>query len=145
MAAVRAGRFFAAGQVATDDQLLALQTRMDDIMMGRADVDYDQMMMQLDRVDGPDSGPGPQSKGFKGATLSYRKIQDLEYDDIFLDYMQHPLFRELCARVYGVQADIACFRAMFMNKPAGKMLTSSGIKTGGPTWIAIPLLRSGRR
>ena len=91
--------FLRLGQVATDDQLLALQTRMDDIMMGRADVDYDQMMMQLDRVDGPDSGPGPQSKGFKGATLSYRKIQDLEYDDVFLDYMQHPLFRELCARV----------------------------------------------
>ena len=56
--------FLRLGQVATDDQLLALQTRMDDIMMGRADVDYDQMMMQLDRVDGPDSGPGPQSKGF---------------------------------------------------------------------------------
>lgn len=112
--------FLRLGQVATDDQLLSLQTRMDDIMMGRADVDYDQMMMQLDRVDGPDSGPGPQSKGFKGATLSYRKIQDLEYDDVFLDYMQHPLFRELCARVYGEQADIACFRAMFMNKPAGE-------------------------
>jgi len=112
--------FLRLGQVATDDQLLALQTRMDDIMMGRADVDYDQMMMQLDRVDGPDSGPGPQSKGFKGATLSYRKIQDLEYDDVFLDYMQHPLFRELCARVYGEQADVACFRAMFMNKPAGE-------------------------
>ena len=112
--------FLRLGQVATDDQLLALQTRMDDIMMGRADVDYDQMMMQLDRVDGPDSGPGPQSKGFKGATLSYRKIQDLEYDDVFLGYMQHPLFRELCARVYGEQADVACFRAMFMNKPAGE-------------------------
>ena len=37
--------FLRLGQVATDDQLLSLQTRMDDIMMGRADVDYDQMMM----------------------------------------------------------------------------------------------------
>ena len=45
--------FLRLGQVATDGQLLELQTRMDDIMMGRADVDYDRMMMQLDRVDGP--------------------------------------------------------------------------------------------
>lgn len=112
--------FLRLGRVATDSQLLELQTRMDDIMMGRADVDYDQMMMQLDRVDGPDSGPGPQSKGFKGATLSYRKIQDLEYDNAFLSYMQHPLFRQICKRAYGQQAHIACFRAMFMNKPAGE-------------------------
>ena len=66
------------GQVASDEELHGLQTRMDDIMLGRADVDYERMMMQLDRADGPDSQPGPQSYGFKGATLAYRKIQDLE-------------------------------------------------------------------
>ncbi len=112
--------FLRLGQVADPQEMQALQTRMDDIMMGRADVDYDRMMMQLDCADGPGSAPGPQSRGFKGATLAYRKIQDLEFDDVFLSYMQHPLFRDICGRAYGELADIACFRAMFMNKPAGE-------------------------
>ena len=55
-------------------------------------------MMQLDRVDGPDSGR-PSVKGFKGATLSYRKIQDLEHDDIFRLYAASALSRALRARI----------------------------------------------
>ena len=101
----------------TDDELTTLQKRMDDIMLGRAPLDYDRMLMQLDREPGT-GRPGPQNKGHKGATLSYRKIQGLEYDPLFLDYMRKPLFRHICARVYGETTAIACFRAMVMNKPA---------------------------
>ena len=105
------------GKVLTDAELATLQQRMDDIMLGRAPLDYDRMLMQLDRVPGTGK-PGPQTKGYKGATLSYRKIQDLEFDPLFLDYMQKPLFRHICEQVYGAESAIACFRAMFMNKPA---------------------------
>jgi len=111
--------FLRLGQVVSNEEVAALQVRMDDIMLGRADVDYERMMMQLDRVDGADSAPGPQSYGFKGATLAYRKIQDLEYDELFLAYLQNPLFAAICSQVYGRGRSIACFRAMFMNKPAG--------------------------
>jgi phytanoyl-CoA hydroxylase len=104
---------------ATADEITALQRRIDEIMLGTADIDYDRVMMQLDRADGPDSKPGPQSRGHKGATLGYRKIQELELDPLFLAYLQKPLFRDICDRVYHAAADIACFRAMFMNKPAG--------------------------
>lgn len=103
--------------VLSDGELTTLQQRMDDIMLGCAPLDYDRMMMQLDRE--PSTGkPGPQTKGHKGATLNYRKIQDLEFDPLFLAFMQKPLFRHICERVYGAETDIACFRAMFMNKPA---------------------------
>ena len=105
------------GKVLTDEELTTLQRRMDDIMLGQAPLDYDRMLMQLDREPGTGK-PGPQTKGHKGATLSYRKIQDLEYDPLFLAYMRKPLFRHICARVYGADTAIACFRAMFMNKPA---------------------------
>ncbi len=101
------------------EEIGALQQRIDDIMMGTADIDYERIMMQLDRADGPDSKPGPQSRGHKEATLAYRKIQDLELDPLFLAYLQKPLYRDICARMYGTQTDIACFRAMFMNKPSG--------------------------
>ena len=105
------------GKALSAEELNRLQQRMDEIMLGRAPLNYDRIMMQLDREPGTGK-PGPQSKGHKGATLSYRKIQDLEFDPYFLAYMQKPLFRHICARVYGEATKVACYRAMFMNKPA---------------------------
>ena len=81
----------------------ASRARIDDVMLGNAALDYDRMLMQLDREPGAD-GPGPQTNGHKGATLSYRKIQSLEFDPLFLSYMQKPVFREACAKVYGEHA-----------------------------------------
>lgn len=106
------------GKLLTADDLNALQQRIDDIMLGKADIDYDRILMQLDSKDGQYKNAGVQSKGFKGATLSYRKIQDLELDPLFFEYMRRPIFREICAHVYGENTSIAAFRAMFMNKPA---------------------------
>lgn len=94
-----------------------LQSRIDDIMLGKARVDYSKMLMQLDSSTGNYKDLGEQSKGHKGSTLNYRKIQDLEYDPLFLELMRHPVFEDLCKRTHG-EADISCFRAMFMNKPA---------------------------
>jgi hypothetical protein len=112
--------FVRLGRVVPREEIEALGRRIDEIMLGQAQIDYDKIMMQLDRVAGEDSGPGPQSKGHKGATLAYRKIQDLELDPLFLAYLRHPLFGQICAQVYGAEVPITCFRAMFMNKPAGK-------------------------
>jgi len=108
------------GKLLADDELKALQDRINGIMMGEADVDYDRLMMQLDSEDGEYGKAGPQSKGHKGATLNYRKIEQLEHDPLFLRYMQRPIFHELCVRHYGSHVPVGCFRAMFMNKPAGK-------------------------
>ncbi len=109
------------GTVMEPGELERLQRRIDDIMLGRADIDYSRIMMQVDRD--PERGsdrPGPQSRGHKGATLRYRKIQDLELDPLYLSFMRKPVFEEICERVYGPDAPIACFRAMFMNKPKGE-------------------------
>jgi len=106
------------GKLLNGEDLTALQQRIDDIMLGKAAVDYDRMLMQLDSSDGQYENAGVQSKGFKGATFNYRKIQELEYDSLFLAYMQRPIFEEICAHVYGAETPIAAFRAMFMNKPA---------------------------
>ena len=106
------------GQVLSDDELAILQRHIDDIMLGKANIDYSRLLMQLDSTDRQYKNAGVQSKGFKGATLAYRKIQDLEHDAHFMAYMQRPLFREICERVYTKGAPVAAFRAMFMNKPA---------------------------
>jgi hypothetical protein len=108
------------GTLLSDSELKSVQQRIDDIMLGKAPVDYDRMMMQLDSESGKYEEVGPQTKGFKGATLNYRKMQDLEFDPLFLAYIKRPIFREICAHVYGPETPIAAFRAMFMNKPAHK-------------------------
>src|SRR5947207_13304339 len=92
------------GRVLDDGDLAALQRRIDDVRLGTADVPYDRLMMQLDRASGKYDDAGEQSLGFKGATLSYRKIQELELDPLHMAFMQRKIFREICARVYGAGA-----------------------------------------
>jgi hypothetical protein len=108
------------GKLLSDADLKSLQQRIDDIMLGSAKVQYDKMLMQLDSDSGMYEDAGVQTKGFKGSTLNYRKIEELEFDPLFLAYIQRPIFREICARVYGPQTPIMALRAMFMNKPAHK-------------------------
>lgn len=101
------------GQVASPEQLEALQERMDAIMLGRAP--NDTIWFQLDS----ETGNYDDVKGggaWMGPTLAYRKIEKLENDPLFLAYIQHPLFREITRDLIG--EDISIFRAMFMNKPA---------------------------
>ena len=111
---VRLGKFL------SDDRLAALRQRIDDIMLGKARLDYDHMLMQIDSEDGTYDKTGPQTTGHKGSHLNYRKIEQLEFDPLFLRYMQSPIFRDACARVYGTGTPVTIMRAMFMNKPAGK-------------------------
>jgi len=108
------------GRVLSDADLANLQGRIDAIMLGTADVDYGRLLMQLDSTTGDYSDAGVQSNGHKGATLAYRKIQNLECDEVFGEFVRRPVFRDICANVYGPEAPIACFRAMFMNKPSNQ-------------------------
>ena len=108
------------GRLLSERDLSALQRRMDDIMMGKATLNYEALLMQLDSGTGQYGDLAAQTHGFKGPTLDYRKIENLEMDPLFLEYMRRPLFRDICAHVYGADTSIASFRAMFMNKPARK-------------------------
>ncbi len=108
------------GKLLSDADLAALRQRIDDIMLGKADLDYKRLLMQLDSDTGKYEDAGEMSRGHKGKTLDYRKIQDLEFDPLFLEFMQRPIFKEICARVYGAATPITSFRAMFMNKPSHK-------------------------
>ncbi len=101
-------------------EIVGLQERIDQIMLGTADVDYDQIWMQLDTDSGNYEDLGWGGNGFQGATLDYRKIQGLEADQCFLDFITSSFFVQLCERVYGPNLPITSFRTMFMNKAAGK-------------------------
>src|SRR5580692_1460662 len=77
------------------EQLRKLQDRIDAIMLGKADIDYDRLLMQLDSATGAYEDAGEQTMGFKGATLDYRKIQELEHDRVFHDYLVDPVFEDI--------------------------------------------------
>ena len=100
--------------------IAGLQERIDQIMLGTADVDYDQIWMQLDTASGKYEDLSWGGYGFQKATLDYRKIQGLEADQRFLEFITSPFFVQLCERVYGPNLPITSFRTMFMNKAAGK-------------------------
>ena len=110
--------FVRLGRLLVDDDLRKLQDRIDSIMLGQADVDYDRLMMQLDSTSGEYGDLGEQTLGFKGPSLAYRKIEGLEIDGLFRSWVQHVVAAEICRQAYGDGVPIATFRSMFMNKPA---------------------------
>lgn len=118
--AYREQGYLRLGRVTSLEKIEELRRRIDEIMLGEATCDYDAMLMQTDADSGDYGDLGVQSKGHKGATLNYRKIQDLELDPLFLEYLQHPIFEDICRRAYGDEANVDIYRAMFMNKPAGR-------------------------
>ena len=108
--------FLKLGRVVCAEELDVLRKRLDDIMSGTADLEYGVLIMQLDRVSKEEESPGPMTRGFKGPSLNYRKLEGLEIDPEFLQYMRNPLFREICRQAYG-NRPVSVFRAMIMNKP----------------------------
>lgn len=108
------------GKLLDGDRLTQLQQRIDDIMLGKADVDYDRMLMQEDSDTGDYSNAKPMTKGHKGSHLNYRKIEQLEFDAEFLSLMQEPIFQHTCHRTYGMHVPVGTYRSMFMNKPANR-------------------------
>jgi phytanoyl-CoA dioxygenase PhyH len=122
------------GRVVPTAQIEALCDRIDDIMLGR--IHYDNMLMQLCPSAG-DPELSRQTKTFKGSSLKYRKIQDLEQDPLFRAYMQHPLFRDITRKILG--EEVSLMRAMFFNKPAGAGVPIGWHQDGAGGWgLSIP-------
>ena len=117
------------GQVVPSAEIEALGERIDAIMLGT--VSYADMFMQLCPSAG-DPEKARQSREYKGSSLKYRKIQDLERDPLFLAYMQRPLFRDITRTIIG--EEVACFRAMFLNKPAGQGVPLNWHQDGTGAW-----------
>lgn len=126
------------GKVISQELLLQMEKRIDDIMMGNVQYGH-KLMMQLDPGGAyGDEVQSIQTASFKGASRAYRKIGEagygLECDDVFRDAMTLPLFRDICARVYGAHTDISIYRAMVFNKPAQAGTDLPWHQDGGEWW-----------
>ena len=118
------------GQVGSDEQIAAMQRRIDDLMLGR--VPTERIWFQLDSETGSYADVPWGDGRWQQPTLNYRKIERLESDPVFLTYIQHPRFREIAEALYG--PDVAIYRAMFMNKPAGRGTLLPYHQDAGEQW-----------
>ncbi len=121
--------YLGLGKVAPHEHIKAMCRRIDDIMLGR--VCYDRMLMQLCPSAGNPELSRPTRK-FKGSSLKYRKIQDLEQDPIFPSYIQQPLFHHITGQFIGERVSV--FRSMFFNKPAEQGVLINWHQDGAGGW-----------
>jgi phytanoyl-CoA hydroxylase len=122
------------GHVGTPQHIDALRDRIDAIMLGIVTVPN--MLMQLcpSASDLPqfEEFGASQTRAFKGPTLKYRKIQDLDQDGVYHSYISLPLFEDACRHLCGdtgaetpgaAPVDVSIVRTMFFNKPANQGVT----------------------
>ena len=103
------------GRIISSSLTTALQTRIDNIMMGR--VMSNHFRYQLIYSENYEKSGEQETAGHKGATLDYRKIVGLEHDDLFRRLVVNPSVQSVISPLF--DGDVSVYRAMFINKPAG--------------------------
>jgi hypothetical protein len=123
--------FLHLGPVLSDEQVEALKQRADDLALGV--IQNPDVQFQLDTGGDYAQLPVAVTRLEQGTRL-YRKIQGLENDPLFLELIQSPVCRDVCARMYGPHTALSIFRAMIMNKPAGQGTVLPWHQDGGDVW-----------
>ncbi len=100
------------GKLFTNNQLEKLKKRVKDLMLGK--IRYENMFFQLESHDGKYSTINKNLETFVGPSLRYRKIKDLEYDDLFNKIFQKKIVKFCSERLIG--KNVSCMRAMIFNK-----------------------------
>jgi len=119
------------GKLASDSTIERLRTRIDAIMLG--EVTYDGMFFQ------PDSKTGRYEdltyrEGWNGPSLSYRKVEKLEKDPLFFEWLSSEPFREIAQRIYPQSSSITLYRAFLMNKHTNGGSNLPWHQDGGAFW-----------
>jgi ectoine hydroxylase-related dioxygenase (phytanoyl-CoA dioxygenase family) len=103
--------FLRLPQLCSAEKIQALIERVHALMSG--EVRYEGMFFQLES--------DQDTTEFHGSSKDYRKIKDLEFDPLFLEFLQNEIFAQLAERYIG--PNVSCMRAMVMNKPANSQST----------------------
>ena len=103
-------------QVFEPGELEALQVRLDDLLVGRAEsttVQLDAPMVQLRYAA---AAEGTQTPGSKGTSLRYRSLESLGLDPLVEAFMRKPLFDAACQHVYGDSTPVASLRTVLSSE-----------------------------
>lgn len=129
LARLDADGFAPLGPVLGAEGLEALRARAAALMLG--EVAHPGMFFQLDATSG-DYRDAPLGLGWQGPSLRYRKLEKLELDPLFLQWLRNPLFeRAARARIAG---EVALYRAILFNKSAQGSTEIPWHQDGGRLW-----------
>jgi hypothetical protein len=117
------------GRLMSDAGLESLRRRADDLMMGRAPDPG--LFFQLDTETGSydDLTFG---RGYQGPSYNYRKIEKLEKDAFFLDWLRNPVFESIARMLIGER--VVIYRAVLMNKSSTGGTVLPWHQDGGLFW-----------
>ena len=102
------------GKVVPDGYSRKLTQRALDLMSGKKR--YKGMFFQLEGDKGNYNKINKKSELFVGPSKNYRKIKDLEYDNLFFKIVKNK-YLKLFSKHY-IGNNVSCMRAMILNKPA---------------------------
>jgi len=117
------------GVVFSEQSLVRLRERADDLMLGR--VVHDGMFFQHDTDTGRYEDLSYR-QGWVGPSLSYRKLEKLEKDEHFRALIENALFARVAREIIGRQ--IVIYRATLFNKAASGSSPIPWHQDGGSYW-----------
>jgi len=106
--------YFIVHQGFSLNDILEMRARLDDIVKGK--FAKNGRRFQVDTDSGSYEDVGKVAMGYRGSNVAYRKVADLEYDDLFLSKLQSQWIREICAQFLGPMTSV--MRVTMMDKPA---------------------------
>jgi phytanoyl-CoA hydroxylase len=117
------------GRVLSDEGIAALGTRVDDLMHAR--VTHDGLFFQHDATTGryEDLEFGA---GWRGPSPHYRKLEKLERDPLFFEWLGNPLNERIARAIYA--GPIALYRAVLFTKSARGGTALPWHQDGGIFW-----------
>jgi phytanoyl-CoA hydroxylase len=129
LADYRALGYARLGRVLSEGGVAALGARVDDLMSAR--VRHQGLFFQRDSPTGryEDLTFGA---GWQGPSPDYRKIEKLELDPLFREWMANPLFERIARAL--IDGPIALYRAVLFTKGAGGGTQLPWHQDGGAFW-----------
>ena len=121
--------FARLGRVLSDEGLMGLRQRAEDLMLGR--VTYPGMFFQMDASSGRYED-APLGLGWQGPSLAYRKLEKLELDDLFRAYLSDPYFGRIAQMRLG--DEVVLYRAILFNKGVHGGSDIPWHQDGGKLW-----------
>ncbi|MBL8952636.1 MAG: phytanoyl-CoA dioxygenase family protein [Myxococcaceae bacterium] len=112
-----------------DETVAALSARADDLMLGR--VVYPGMFFQMDSATGRHED-APLGQGWQGPSLGYRKLEKLELDPLFREWIRNPLYEQIARR--RIAGAVALYRCILFNKAAAGGSDIPWHQDGGKLW-----------
>ncbi|MFL5319841.1 MAG: phytanoyl-CoA dioxygenase family protein [Myxococcaceae bacterium] len=118
------------GPVLSDEGIFLLRERAEELMLGK--VVYPGLFFQLDAESGQYKD-APLGLGWQGPSLSYRKLEKLEKDERFREWLQNPLFERIARERIGPGA-VVIYRSILFNKNAQGGSEIPWHQDGGKLW-----------